>query len=178
MYGLHHTSTVNVKGIVQIAIEYLLGRVPNMSASFVEYYDGKWSDLGSDDRTFHSKISDKFSKTAISSINDAENIIKSGIANRKTGSTNQNSFSSRSHALLLVSTPIVKSQLLFIDMAGNECIDSKENMKETCFINKSLAQLNHVLVCKAKKMKQIPYRDNDFTQFLQPYLSKNKVRIM
>lgn len=174
MYGAAHSSIVNVKGIVQIAIEYLLNKVPNMSASFVEYYDGKWRDLGCNDRTFYSKLCETFSKFAINSISDADITIKNGIANRKTGSTDQNSFSSRSHALLLISAPVLNSKLLFVDMAGNECIVGKENKQETCFINSSLAQLNHVLACKAKKTLPIPYRNNDFTQFLQPYLLKNK----
>lgn len=59
-------------------------------------------------------------------------------------------------------------------MAGNESLKGKENTHETCFINKSVSQLNTILASKAKH--QIPqYRDNDFTLFLKPYLTNNKV---
>lgn len=61
-------------------------------------------------------------------------------------------------------------------MAGNESLIGKENMQETCFINKSVTQLNTILSFKAKNQPP-PYRDNDFTMFLKPYLLKNKVII-
>lgn len=62
-------------------------------------------------------------------------------------------------------------------MAGNERSEGKDNVNETCFINKSLTQLNTVLTYKAKGLPNPPYRDNDFTFLLKPYMVKNKVVI-
>lgn len=173
MYGLHHATIANGKGIVQEGIEYLIHKMTNINATFVEYYDSKWRDLQSDDGIFHNKFIDKFRKTSIRMVSDINTIIENGIQKRRTGATNQNAHSSRSHALLMISSPDLDSTLLFIDMAGNESSGGKENIKETCFINTSLAELNKILVSKAKKTTPV-YRGNDFTLFLQPYLVKNK----
>lgn len=135
MYGAAHTSTVNEKGIVQIAIEYLLGKLSNMSASFAEYYDGKWFDLGKDNRELQGKFTE-CSKTEINSINDFESIIKSGIANQKSALTNQNSFSSRSHAVFSISSAIHDAKLLLIDIAGNESSKGEENIKKRALLIK------------------------------------------
>lgn len=165
------------KGIITTAIQYLINKVPKMTASFVEYYDGKWCDLAADNALFDAKYTDNYQETEIKSVQDIEVLLERVLRRRTTKSTNQNDSSSRSHAVLTVSCSKGGPKMLFVDMAGNESLKGKENVKETCFINKSLAQLNTVLSFKAKHHSCPPYRDNEFTFFLKPYMMKNKVII-
>lgn len=142
-----------------------------MQISFSEYRDGKWFDLiGAGKKAFDR--SNDVAKIEITAISDVERLIKEGLQKRKTRNTNQNSFSSRSHAILTIHTLTHGSKLIFVDMAGNESADGKENVDETSFINKSISQLNTVLAFKKKGVPP-PYRDNPFTTFLQPYVQKN-----
>lgn len=144
-----------------------------MCAAFIEYYDEKWYDLSILNGK-HLGKPNQCTNLQLNSMEDLSSIIKVGLSNRKTAKTNQNNHSSRSHALLVISSPRHTGQIVFVDMAGNECADGKENINETCFINKSISQLNKVLYFQVKTMPAPPYRDDQFTQFLQPYIQKNK----
>lgn len=171
MYGkLHHPAASEI-GIVSSAIAYLIVRgSKQLQASFIEFRDGKWIDL-TNDNAIEEKLPKNYYKIAIDSVEDIQHYLARLLPKRKTKSTNQNTHSSRSHAVLILSNET--SKMLFVDLAGNESVHGKENIMETCFINSSLANLNAVLACKAKG--KIPsYHDNDFTHFLQPYLVKNK----
>lgn len=174
MYGrLHHPGTTSEMGIILKAVAYLIDRAPELHASFIEYHDGKWTDLAKD-AAIEGKLPKSYQKTQINSTDDIQRYLICGLSKRKTTSTNQNTHSSRSNAVLILSNG--NSKILFVDLAGNENVEGKENIRETCSINKSLAQLNTVLAYKAKRMKP-PYRDNDFTYFLMPFLSKNKAAV-
>lgn len=173
MYGTLHCPKSREKGIVLTAVEYLIDKTPTLYASFVEYYDGKWFDLAAEDAAFNQNSKENYQQVKISTVPDIECFISKVIQKRKTKSTNQNRFSSRSHAVLMISTTKQAPNLIFVDMAGNESSEGKENIRETCFINKSLTQLNTVLSFKARRARP-HYRDNEFTYFLMPYLSTNK----
>lgn len=175
MYGTLH-SAKHEEGIVATAIKYLSDKGLELSASFVEYYDGKWRDLVAGKEIKDQKLLVNCEMVQIRSVQEMNNFMKSTLIQRTTKRTNQNDTSSRSHAILIISINNVGQKMLFVDMAGNETLDGKSDVKETCFINKSLTQFNTVLVAKAKGL--VPsYRDNDFTLFLKPYLSQNKAVI-
>ncbi|XP_031637894.1 kinesin-like protein KIN-14U [Contarinia nasturtii] len=172
MYGTVHCPMSNEKGIISVALDYLLGKSHKLHVSFVEYYNGKWADLLSDNVTMEDKPLKECHEYEIKSIEDIQPFLKNVLQKRNTKSTNQNMRSSRSNAVMILSNG--KSKMLFVDMAGNENIEDKENIKETCSINKSLSQLNTVLVYKSQRKKHPPYRDDAFTLYLKPYLEKNK----
>lgn len=173
MYGTAHCPAASTAGIITEAVQYLIGKNIKLKASFVEYYDGKWRDLATESGTFD-KHQKKYHEIEISSIEGLDGFMNDALKRRKTKPTNQNETSSRSHAVLSISTSDEGPTILFVDMAGNEKLDGKDDVKETCFINKSLSQLNAVLTAKARH-EPPPYRDNDFTLFLKPYFLKNKV---
>lgn len=138
---------------------------------------GKWRDLVADFRSLDDKYANNYEQKEIKSVQDIDIFLERVLYKRTTKSTNQNHSSSRSHAVLTVSIGIGGPKMLFVDMAGNEKSEGKDNINEICFINKSLAQLNTVLAYKAKHLPNPPFRDNSFTLFLQPYMTKNKVII-
>lgn len=172
MYGMAHE-----KGIITTAIQYLVDKVPKMTASFVEYYEGKWRDLANKNGLFSQKYMGNYQETEMNSVQDIDVFLERVLHRRKTKQTNQNDTSSRSHAILIVSSGNGGPKMLFVDLAGNEKLEGKDDVKETCSINKSLTQLNTVLSFKARKQLNPPYRDNDFTLFLKPYMVKNKMMI-
>ncbi len=115
---------------------------------------------------------------------DAESlmsIIRSGDAMRRTGGTNYNARSSRSHAIVLIhlssqnapGMPRTTSTLCLCDLAGSEKVSSKlERRTEGSYINKSLLALGTVISKLSKgSSSHIPYRDSKLTRILQPSLS-------
>lgn len=176
MFGDKNSTSIE-KGIIHKAIEYLITKAPVMTVSFVEYHMGKWRDLAAHFVSLDDKYANNYEQEEIKSVQDIEMFLERVLCKRTTKSTDQNDSSSRSHAVFTVSIGIGGPKMLFVDMAGNEKSKGKENINETCFINKSLTQLNTVLAYKAKQLPNPPYRDNNFTLFLQPYMAKNKVII-
>ena len=77
------------------------------------------------------------------------NILKLGIASRKTASTRMNSDSSRSHLVLSILVKPLGGKITFCDLAGSERIKksgaSGATQKEAIEINKSLTALGDVL---------------------------------
>lgn len=114
-------------------------------------------------------------------IEEALELIKEKSEFRKTGGTNCNSNSSRSHSLFIVSVAIEGNNevrhgsLCLIDLAGSERLSlskaENERLKETQFINKSLSTLGNVIVAMKKNEQHIPFRDSKLTHLMQDYLS-------
>lgn len=128
-------------------------------------------------------------------------VISVGDKNRKTSSTQFNSRSSRSHAVVqivvesrlrntshdkrsgLIPGGVRVSTLSLIDLAGSErAADSKERRTEGSHINKSLLTLGTVIARLSgdkdkdgkptdKDGKHLPYRDSKLTRLLQGALS-------
>lgn len=174
MYGSMHNG--GHEGLIYLSMDYLFGKIPQLHASCIEYYDGKFKDLLHGFSCLKkTKIHDiEALMAAVETPDDMHNIMKHSLGARITRATNQNTYSSRSHVITIFSSPTLTNHLLFVDLAGNECSDGKENVPETCMINKSLAQLNRVLLAHSRG-QFIPYRENVFTQFLQPFFTKRKV---
>ncbi|KAF3899049.1 Centromeric protein E [Trichophyton interdigitale] len=132
-------------------------------------------------------------------------VIARGDHSRRTSSTQFNSRSSRSHAVVQIvvesreRAPVAGhekraaiapggvrvSTLSLIDLAGSErAAESKERRAEGAHINKSLLTLGTVIARLSvekegkngdKEGKHLPYRDSKLTRLLQPALSGNSL---
>lgn len=136
----------------------------------------------------------------VQSPNQLLRVIARGDQCRRTGSTQFNARSSRSHAVVqivvesrqragsgkregLVPGGVRVSTLSLIDLAGSErAAENKERRTEGSHINKSLLTLGNVVASLSGKKdkdghpmdrdgKHLPYRDSKLTRLLQPALS-------
>lgn len=101
--------------------------------------------------------------------------ISSGDRLRRTSSTQYNTHSSRSHAVvkIRVKTSEFASVLYLCDLAGSErAVFETDRRREGSFINKSLLTLSTVIsILSQKSNTHVPYRDSKLTRLLQPSLS-------
>ncbi|ODV95509.1 hypothetical protein PACTADRAFT_50224 [Pachysolen tannophilus NRRL Y-2460] len=136
----------------------------------------------------------------VSSPQELLTYISQGDSIRRTGGTDFNSRSSRSHAVVLIklksvdlSTGVEKfSTLSLCDLAGSErATRQQERRKEGAFINKSLLALSTVISKLSAQSSNnnntflvpqtptgathIPYRDSKLTRLLQSSLSGNSI---
>jgi len=129
---------------------------------------------------------------------DILRILAVGTNNRMTRSTDFNTTSSRSHALLQLTfeietqtemgqTIINRSKLNLVDLAGSEKIplssseltSTSKHIKELTSINKSLSSLGNVIAALSSSNRtHIPYRDSKLTRILQDSLSGNTRTIL
>ena len=129
-------------------------------------------------------------------INDSielKKIINESNKRRTMASTNQNQFSSRSHAILqmnlekrqkinLDSYEVHNSKFLIVDLAGSERGSEKgKRREEGVNINKSLFTLSNCLNILSEKSntgKFVPYRDSKLTRLLKDSLGGNIITVM
>ena len=129
-------------------------------------------------------------------INDSiqlKKIINENNKRRTMASTDQNQFSSRSHAILQMSLEkkikknennydIIYSKFLFVDLAGSEKSLERGKRREEGFnINKSLFTLGNCLNILSEKSntgKFVPYRDSKLTRILKDSLGGNILTVM
>ena len=131
-------------------------------------------------------------------INDSielKKIIIESNKRRTMASTNQNQFSSRSHAILQISLEkkitklnsendfeFYNSKFLIVDLAGSERGAEKgKRREEGVNINKSLFTLSNclnILSERANTGKFIPYRDSKLTRLLKDSLGGNIITVM
>ncbi|KAL8276120.1 hypothetical protein RQP46_011469 [Phenoliferia psychrophenolica] len=116
-------------------------------------------------------------------------LLAEGEQGRRTGATDWNERSSRSHVVFMVTIESVSkvddgvartSRLNLIDLAGSESATGQtERLKEGSFINRSLLTLGTVIAKLTESRNpsapapHIPYRDSKLTRLLQPALSGN-----
>ena len=126
---------------------------------------------------------------------ELKRIICQGNKKRTMAPTNQNKFSSRSHAILQISLErrefnaeknnynIYFSKFLVVDLAGSERggLEKGKRREEGANINKSLFTLGsciNILSDKNKNGKFIPYRDSKLTRLLKDSLGGNILTVM
>lgn len=132
----------------------------------------------------------------LNSANDVIGYIDEGNNRRTMASTSSNQFSSRSHAILMISLEkrnikdITNNQIVFarfslVDLAGSERAILSENkglrLTEGANINKSLLALGNcinILSDASKKGAFVPYRDSKLTRLLKESLGGNTKTIM
>ncbi|KAH7283882.1 hypothetical protein KP509_34G029500 [Ceratopteris richardii] len=113
----------------------------------------------------------------ISSFSDLERLLRHGLKNCTTSSTNNNSHASRSHTLFTMrivwlTTPgpggNTVNYIHFVDLAGSDKLQnvSAERQNEMKYINKSLSQLNNVILCLSKS-KFVSFRNSALTWLLK-----------
>ena len=129
-------------------------------------------------------------------VNNTENfydLLSIGNNKRTTGSTNNNEYSSRSHAVLRIildnidknSNEIISGKFILVDLAGSEKTSSsltnnlnQERQKEGSNINKSLLALGVCINALASKSKFIPWRNSKLTRILKDSLGGNSRIVM
>ena len=101
---------------------------------------------------------------------------------RSTFATDLNEHSSRSHALLTINCEVknewaglkYSGKLHLVDLAGSERLGRShvvgERLKETQYINSSLAALGNVMSSLVRDQLYIPYRDSKLTMLLSDSL--------
>ena len=131
----------------------------------------------------------------INSCTELKKIIIKGNKRRTMAPTNQNKFSSRSHAILQISLErksyneendnfdIFFSKFLMVDLAGSERggLEKGKRREEGANINKSLFTLGsciNILSDKNKTGTFIPYRDSKLTRLLKDSLGGNILTVM
>lgn len=157
----------NDMGLLKRCIDHLLNASHKISFQMVEIYGSKifdCIDLNKADIT--SGNGKKASKIAIQSSEQFDATLQSALQKRTQKSTNQNQTSSRSHAITKIMLDDLQGCLLFVDLAGFENIDGKENRQETLFINQSLLELNKVLLALSRN--EMPIYTSALTKYFQP----------
>ncbi|AGO11393.1 AaceriACR145Wp [[Ashbya] aceris (nom. inval.)] len=148
-----------------------------------------------DDSKYGVKVVD-LTEQVVSSHEDVMRWIATGDRNRKTGETDFNTRSSRSHAIVLLrlthfdlkTGSEATSTLSLCDLAGSErAVTQIVRRKEGAFINKSLLALGTVIAKLSMLGSQasgqqpspaaghIPYRDSKLTRILQPALTGDSI---
>ncbi|KAI1786603.1 kinesin-domain-containing protein [Ganoderma leucocontextum] len=109
---------------------------------------------------------------------------------RSVSSTNLNSVSSRSHAILTIHVTVVDSvqnltlsgKLNLVDLAGSENNKLTGNdatrMAESSAINKSLSVLGQVVHALNQGASRIPYRNSKLTRILQDALGGSSIGLL
>ena len=127
--------------------------------------------------------------------NDCESIYQYGQKNRVTQSTKMNMFSSRSHAIFIITVEQMTSlddgstitkigKLNLVDLAGSERIRvtgaKGKQLEESKRINKSLSALGNVInaLTDPKGSNHIPYRDSKLTMLLRNSLTPSSKNIV
>lgn len=207
------------KGIIPRSMEEIFKFIENASnksktfmvrASYLQIYNEVITDLLKKEMSPLQIREDKkkgvfvegLSEWVVRSPIDIYNLMKDGMRNRTTASTNMNDVSSRSHAVFIiiveqmrdltdkfcedskenpreVAREIKVGKLNLVDLAGSERVRvtgaTGKRLEESKSINKSLSCLGNVITALTdKKLRShIPYRDSKLTRILEDSLGGN-----
>lgn len=206
----------NEKGICFYAVDYLFQKVKEskeikeakIKISYLEIYNETVIDLLSSNTSQIPKslmIIEDINKGvvvpdlveySVNSTNEMMKLINEGNKRRTMAATNQNQFSSRSHAIIQITLDqkrrmklenmkqeVLSSKFLVVDLAGSERINenNSKRLQESSNINKSLLSLGNcinTLSDLSKKGCFIPYRDSKLTRLLKDSLGGNIMTVM
>lgn len=136
-------------GVLHRAGEYILNATHSkIFASAFEIIDKQCFDLACGKRNLLKDAEPV--KKEMNSKEDFNRFLEHVNKIRTTKATNENLTSSRSHLMFVLSTDNHNSKIAFLDLAGFECPDGKENA-ESKFINQSLFELNSFLISQKEK---------------------------
>ena len=199
------------EGIAIKACDYLFKKLSNkyfeddfiIKVSYIEIYNENVIDLLNNESSSLMIIEDpnkgvycqNIKEYTINNCLELKKIISQGNKRRTMAPTNQNKFSSRSHAILQISLErksfneeeknfdIYFSKFLMVDLAGSERggLEKGKRREEGANINKSLYTLGsciNILSDKNKSGKFIPYRDSKLTRLLKDSLGGNILTVM
>ena len=181
-------------GIIPNAVKWLFDSVNNINGtitvSFLELYNEEFIDLLKLEN--QPKLREVDSQIVWSNVHqeqchsfpEALECLYKGSANRKTGSTDMNATSSRSHAIFSIElkTNDISSKFCFVDLAGSERLKRTNaigiRQKEGISINSGLLALGNVIYALSVQSMHIPYRDSKLTRMLQDSLGGNAYTTM
>ncbi|UYI26560.1 kinesin-like protein [Encephalitozoon cuniculi] len=173
------------EGIMKLAIRDILSRRP-VGISYLEIYNEKLFDLSSCNEVQMFSVGNRnvisnLWVEHVSNWEDAAPFIERCEKNRRLGTTEFNTKSSRSHTVIQVtySSNSTVRTLNMIDLAGSERASrSTDRRREGSFINKSLLALCTV-INSIGNGKYLGFRNSKLTRVLQPSLdgSTNLVAI-
>lgn len=123
---------------------------------------------------------------------EAWDLLQGAMTKRSTKYTKMNDRSSRSHCVITFRLNGVNALtgekrtgvINLVDLAGSERLSksgsdtSKELLKESTSINKSLSALGNVICALAKKSTHVPFRDSKLTHFLSASLGGDSKTLM
>lgn len=162
-----------------------------VKCSHIELYNEELKDLLADDDDKKLRLYENSGKTVIQNLTydhipnfaTAFDLLKRGLAKRKTASTRINDVSSRSHAIftILLYRQSAEGKYLFskmnlVDLAGSENISKSgainQRAKEAGSINQSLLTLGRVInsLSVSTSSSHVPYRESKLTRLLQDSL--------
>ncbi|KAI0739220.1 P-loop containing nucleoside triphosphate hydrolase protein [Daedaleopsis nitida] len=126
----------------------------------------------------------------VATLQDFDRVFARANKQRSVSSTNLNSVSSRSHAILTLHVAVadrarnmtLSGKLNLVDLAGSENNKLTGNdgsrMAESAAINKSLSVLGQVVHALNQGASRIPYRNSKLTRILQDALGGNSVGLL
>lgn len=181
-------------GLIQRSIEYLLHAMDGrykFTATFFEIYNESFIDLfGNNTKpiTIQGEKVTNLQSIEIDSVEQFNTALKESIDRRKKSATSRNTNSSRSHAVLQIEleglyadqhNKIIKSSIMFLDLAGCEKADDHINnaegsqrQTEMTNINQSVGNVRNVIE-SLKKGEVADFRSSKLTHLLKPCLTQN-----
>ncbi|XP_069744371.1 kinesin-like protein KIF3C isoform X2 [Narcine bancroftii] len=198
------------RGILPNAFEHIFTHISRsqdqqylVRASYLEIYQEEIRDLLSKDQNKKLELKEKpetgvyikdLSSFVTKNVKEIEHVMNVGNQTRAVASTNMNEYSSRSHAIFVVTIEcselgldgenhIRVGKLNLVDLAGSERQSKTgvqgERLKEAAKINLSLSALGNVISALVDgKSTHIPYRDSKLTRLLEDSLGGNAKTIM
>ncbi|XP_027577358.2 kinesin-like protein KIF27 isoform X4 [Pipra filicauda] len=218
--GGDHIASVAVdeKGIIPRAIQELFQHISEnrninfyVKVSYIEVYKEELRDLlelETSVKELHIREDEKGNTVIVGAkefqvecADEVISLLESGNAARRTGTTQMNEHSSRSHAIFTISIcqkqsaesqkntdaarDLIASKFHFVDLAGSERVaktgNTGERFKESIQINSGLLALGNVISALGdpkRKSVHIPYRDAKITRILKDSLGGNAKTVM
>ncbi|NXJ69038.1 KIF27 protein, partial [Rostratula benghalensis] len=213
------------KGIIPRAIQELFQHISenhstdfHVKVSYIEVYKEELRDLlelETSVKELHIREDEKGNTVIVGAkefqvecADEVISLLESGNAARRTGTTQMNEHSSRSHAIFTISicqkqsvesqkntdaaqdsswkpVQMIASKFHFVDLAGSERVtktgNTGERFKESIQINSGLLALGNVISALGdpkRKSVHIPYRDAKITRILKDSLGGNAKTVM
>ncbi|XP_066482857.1 kinesin-like protein KIF3C isoform X2 [Tiliqua scincoides] len=198
------------RGVIPNSFEHIFTHISRsqnqqylVRASYLEIYQEEIRDLLAKDQSKKMELKENpetgvyikdLSSFVTKNVKEIEHVMNLGNQARSVGSTNMNEYSSRSHAIFVITVECSETgpdgedhirvgKLNLVDLAGSERQSKMgaqgERPKEASKINLSLSALGNVISALVDgKSTHIPYRDSKLTRLLQDSLGGNAKTIM
>jgi len=214
--GKSHTMTgptnasPELQGLLPRCFTHIFSQIDTMSqstkylvrGSYLEIYNEEIRDLLSKNPKERCDLKDgtsgvyvkDLSAVVVKSVEEMNDVLARGLANRSVAATNMNEGSSRSHSIFMITVEqcqvsgdgeghIRVGKLNMVDLAGSERQSKTgatgERLKEATKINLSLSALGNVISALVDgRSAHIPYRDSKLTRLLQDSLGGNTKTVM
>lgn len=183
MFGSLYHQTVSEAGVVALALKDALEMLERPTLSYLEVYNERVNDLlgREESLTLHEDARGMtvlgLTAIPVTDYETALELVKQGNSKRKQAQTKAHAHSSRSHAMLTLTSQNTKLHLL--DLAGSERAQNElVRAAESGCINKSLLTLGNCITALAcHKGAFVPYRDSKLTRLLKDSLGGETLTI-